>query len=127
MGTTTTEAASSSSAAAMTAGAATVSPFYPPPRNNNFGKFATSTTNISNHRLVFLGEIHSMPPIIALQRQIQSEMLEIQQQKQAQAQQQKEEEEEEEEEEETAFSPTQPLVHVIIEHISFEEQDILHN
>ena len=44
---------------------------------SNFGKFA-STKDIADHRLVFLGEIHSMPPIIAFQRQIQHEMLQIQ-------------------------------------------------
>jgi hypothetical protein len=44
-------------------------------RAPNFGKvFENPSEEIARHRLVFLGEIHSMPPIVEFQRQVQQEM-----------------------------------------------------
>lgn len=45
-------------------------------RAPNFGKIypTNSVEEIARHRLVFLGEIHSMPPIISFQQQVQHEM-----------------------------------------------------
>jgi len=41
----------------------------------NFGKISKCPSKeIARHKLVFLGEIHSMPPIISFQREIQAEM-----------------------------------------------------
>ncbi len=65
---------------------------------SNFGQ-SCSHHEISKHRLVFLGEIHSMPPIIAFQRQVQAAM--VQQ------------------------TPPDSTVHVVMEHFSFELQDLL--
>ena len=64
---------------------------------SNFGHiYASPTQEIAQNKLVFFGEIHSMPPIIAFQRQVQAEMV-------AQSQ----------------------TLHVVMEHFSFELQDLL--
>lgn len=64
----------------------------------NFGKIfhENPSQEIARHRLVFLGEIHSMPPIIAFQRQVQQEM-----------------------------NRSASKLHVIMEHFSFEMQPLL--
>jgi len=65
---------------------------------SNFGKVyhQDSSREIARHRLVFLGEIHSIPPIIAFQRQVQEEM-----------------------------NRSSSKLHVIMEHFSFEMQPML--
>ena len=63
----------------------------------NFGKISKHPSkDIAQHKLVFLGEIHSMPPIISFQREIQAEM-----------------------------SKQADRLHVILEHFSFDLQEIL--
>mmetsp|Transcript_8957 Transcript_8957/g.21871 ORF Transcript_8957/g.21871 Transcript_8957/m.21871 type:complete len:632 (-) Transcript_8957:78-1973(-) len=63
----------------------------------NFGKISKyPSKEIAQHKLVFLGEIHSMPPIISFQREIQSEM-----------------------------SKQADKLHVILEHFSFDLQELL--
>jgi uncharacterized iron-regulated protein/protein-L-isoaspartate O-methyltransferase len=67
------------------------------PLTSNFGFVPKDPAKeIAKHKVVFLGEIHSMPPIISFQRQVQKEMNE-------QADQ----------------------LHVILEHFSFDLQDVL--
>jgi uncharacterized iron-regulated protein len=72
----------------------------------NFGHVyhnAVAAQEIAQHRLVFLGEIHSMPPIIAFQRQVQASMVQqVSMSKNNDAQ-----------------------VHVILEHFSFDLQGLL--
>lgn len=68
-----------------------------PAPNPNFGKISKHPSKeIAQHKLVFLGEIHSMPPIISFQREIQSEM-----------------------------SKQADKLHVILEHFSFDLQELL--
>jgi len=63
----------------------------------NFGKISKHPSKeIAQHKLVFLGETHSMPPIISFQREIQSEM-----------------------------SKQADKLHVILEHFSFDLQELL--
>ncbi len=63
----------------------------------NFGKISKyPSKDIAQHKLVFLGEIHSMPPIISFQREIQAEM-----------------------------SKQSDKLHVILEHFSFDLQELL--
>lgn len=63
----------------------------------NFGKISKyPSKDIAQHKLVFLGEIHSMPPIISFQREIQAEM-----------------------------SKQADKLHVILEHFSFDLQELL--
>lgn len=65
--------------------------------SSNYGKVYTSPSHeIARHRLVFLGEIHSVPPIIAFQRQVQEEM-----------------------------SKQSSQLHLILEHFSFDLQHLL--
>jgi SAM-dependent methyltransferase len=85
---------------------------------SNFGTVyypqAAAVQHIAKHRLVFLGEIHSMPPIVAFQRQVQAAMIQ----------------------ELLTTPPTtsssmnqgrgrNKVLHVIMEHFSFEHQDLL--
>jgi arsenite methyltransferase len=64
---------------------------------SNFGHVPKDPAKeIARHKVVFLGEVHSMPPIISFQRQVQKEMYQ-------QADQ----------------------LHVILEHFSFDLQEIL--
>ncbi|KAG7348360.1 arsenite S-adenosylmethyltransferase [Nitzschia inconspicua] len=64
---------------------------------SNFGYVPKDPAKeIGKHKVVFLGEIHSMPPIISFQRQVQKEMNEQSDQ-----------------------------LHVILEHFSFDLQDVL--
>eukprot|EP00536_Pseudo-nitzschia_multiseries_P008991 jgi/Psemu1/66787/estExt_Genemark1.C_2410033 len=68
-----------------------------PPKRPNFGKiYKHPSKDIAHHKLVFMGEIHSMPPIISFQREIQAEM-----------------------------SKQADKLHVILEHFSFDLQDLL--
>jgi len=63
----------------------------------NFGKISKHPSkDIAQHKLVFLGETHSMPPIISFQREIQAEM-----------------------------SKQADKLHVILEHFSFDLQELL--
>lgn len=63
----------------------------------NFGKISKHPSKeIARHKLVFLGEIHSMPPIISFQREILAEM-----------------------------SKQSDKLHVILEHFSFDLQELL--
>ena len=63
----------------------------------NFGKISKHPSKeIAQHKLVFMGETHSMPPIISFQREIQAEM-----------------------------SKQSDKLHVILEHFSFELQELL--
>jgi hypothetical protein len=55
--------------------------FFPDPLNgietqsSNFGKtFTNPADEVAQHKLVFLGEIHSVAPIIAFQREVQAAM-----------------------------------------------------
>lgn len=69
----------------------------PAPKHANFGKISKHPSKeIARHKLVFLGEIHSMPPIISFQREIQAEM-----------------------------SKQADKLHVILEHFSFDLQELL--
>jgi SAM-dependent methyltransferase/uncharacterized iron-regulated protein len=71
--------------------------------HSNFGQVYQNHPALEiakHHRLVFLGEVHSMPPIIAFQRQVQASMVEH-----------------------VASDGAQ--LHVVMEHFSFELQDIL--
>jgi arsenite methyltransferase len=71
----------------------TVSPAPP----SNFGNLPKDPfREIAQHKLVFLGETHSMPPIIAFQRQIQATM-----------------------------NDQSDQLHVILEHFSFDLQEVL--
>lgn len=64
---------------------------------SNFGYVPQDPAKeIGRHKVVFLGEVHSMPPIISFQRQVQKEMNEQSDQ-----------------------------LHVILEHFSFDLQEIL--
>ncbi|MGK3742467.1 MAG: putative iron-regulated protein [Bacillariaceae sp.] len=64
---------------------------------SNFGKISKHPSKeIARHKLVFLGEIHSMPPIISFQREIQAEM-----------------------------NRQSDKLHVILEHFSFDLQELL--
>ena len=87
------------------------------PLASNFGSITTCKDIVANHRLVFLGEIHSMPPIIAFQRQIQAEMIIENQRRQQQNAI------------DTASNNNgchdSGIVHVVMEHFSFEHQDLL--
>jgi arsenite methyltransferase len=67
-------------------------------RAPNYGKVFTKSPleEIARHRLVFLGEIHSMPPIISFQQQVQHEM-----------------------------QKRSTQLHVVMEHFSFELQPFL--
>lgn len=68
-----------------------------PAAKPNFGKISKHPSkDIAQHKLVFLGEIHSMPPIISFQREIQAEM-----------------------------SRQSDKLHVILEHFSFDLQELL--
>ena len=52
--------------------------FSSPKQKSNFGKvYSNPSHEIAKHRLVFLGEIHSMPPIISFQREVQAKMKEV--------------------------------------------------
>jgi arsenite methyltransferase len=63
----------------------------------NYGKISKHPSKeIARHKLVFMGETHSMPPIISFQREIQSEM-----------------------------SKQSDRLHVILEHFSFDLQEVL--
>lgn len=65
---------------------------------SNFGFVPTDPAKeIGRHKVVFLGEVHSMPPIISFQRQVQREMNE----------------------------QSDGNLHVILEHFSFDLQDML--
>ena len=71
--------------------------FSSPKQKSNFGKvYSNPSHEIAKHRLVFLGEIHSMPPIISFQREVQAKMKEESNQ-----------------------------LHVVLEHFSFDLQDLL--
>jgi len=64
---------------------------------SNFGEISMHPSKeIAKHKLVFLGEIHSMPPIISFQREIQAEM-----------------------------NKQSDNLHVILEHFSFDLQELL--
>lgn len=64
---------------------------------SNFGEISKHPSKeIAKHKLVFLGEIHSMPPIISFQREIQAEM-----------------------------NKQSDNLHVILEHFSFDLQELL--
>eukprot|EP00980_Cylindrotheca_fusiformis_P024738 scaffold12369_cov97-Cylindrotheca_fusiformis.AAC.4 len=67
-------------------------------RAANFGNMFTSNPveEIASHRLVFLGEIHSMPPIVSFQRQVQR-----------------------------AMQKRSNQLHLVMEHFSFELQPLL--
>lgn len=63
----------------------------------NYGKISKHPSKeIAKHKLVFMGETHSMPPIISFQREIQAEM-----------------------------SKQSDRLHVILEHFSFDLQEVL--
>lgn len=71
----------------------------PSPSSTNFGHVYTESSflkEVSSNRLVFIGEIHSMGPIVALQQAIQEQM-----------------------------SEDASLLHVVFEHFSFEMQQLL--
>jgi SAM-dependent methyltransferase/uncharacterized iron-regulated protein len=64
---------------------------------SNFGSLPKDPSHeVARHKLVFLGEIHSMPPIIAFQREVQA-----------------------------AMNEQSDQLHVILEHFSFDLQGIL--
>jgi SAM-dependent methyltransferase/uncharacterized iron-regulated protein len=66
-------------------------------RSSNFCQvYSNPSEEIAKHRLVFLGEIHSVPPIISFQREVLAEMSERANQ-----------------------------LHVVLEHFSFDMQDLL--
>lgn len=78
-------------------------PLFPDPLigaatpTSNFGKMPKNPADeVARHKLVFLGEIHSMPPIIAFQREVQA-----------------------------AMNEQSDQLHVVLEHFSFDLQDIL--
>jgi len=86
---------SSSSSSIATTAKQTTQPMKQ--KHPNFGKISKHPSkDIASHKLVFLGEIHSMPPIISFQREIQAEM-----NKQA------------------------DKLHVVLEHFSFDLQELL--
>ena len=70
-------------------------------RSFQHGKLATCR-DVADHRLVFLGEVHSMNSVTAFQRQVQAEMM---------CQQR--------------LSQNAPKVHVVMEHFNFEQQQLL--
>lgn len=74
-------------------------------KTSNFGHvYPQASHEISKHRLVFFGEIHSMPPIIAFQRQVQATMVE---------------------QTKNSNADDDAQVHVVMEHFSFELQELL--
>lgn len=73
---------------------------------SNFGQvyYPQAAQEIAKHRLVFFGEVHSMPPIIAFQRQVQAAMVEHQT---------------------CSTHSDDAKVHVIMEHFSLDLQSLL--
>lgn len=74
---------------------------FPKDPSSNFGKIfpddpSSFLSEIASNRLVFVGEIHSQPPIVTLQRSLQE-----------------------------AMSADASLLHVVLEHFSFEMQPLL--
>lgn len=67
---------------------------------------STAASEIAQHRVVFFGEIHSRPPIISFQREVQEAMAK-------------------QEEEEAECVPATGTLHVVFEHFSFDMQGLL--
>jgi len=110
----------SSSSSTTTTTTSTKNP--PSSSSSNFGHVYPSPAakEIGKHRLVFFGEIHSMPPIIAFQRQVQASMIQD-----LSNQQRRQQEQLQEQLQEQPQQTKDAKVHVIMEHFSFELQDLL--
>ena len=79
-------------------------------RTPNFGKVYTNPSEeIAKHRLVFFGEIHSMPPIVSFQREVQEKMREQCWVSSS----------------DSDATSGNPQLHVVLEHFSFDFQDLL--
>lgn len=71
--------------------------------SSNFGQvYSQSSQEVAKNRLVFFGEVHSMPPIVAFQRQVQAAMVE-----------------------QVNHSTIDAKLHVVMEHFSLDLQGIL--
>lgn len=89
-------------------------------------EFAAAAREVARHRLVFFGEIHSTPSIVAFQRAVQHEMARLPDRPNRQGVDSDHAANSSDNGSKTPSPPSQPpCLHVVMEHFSFEMQDLL--